>query len=49
MEREVIITVIYNKACVHQMLWELEDCGEYLDAALFNFEHLLVVTPTIHL
>ena len=35
-DRNYIITVLYNLACCYQRNGSLEDCVSYLDGAIFN-------------
>lgn len=36
LDRNLIVTILYNIACNYQGLWQLEKCGTYIEAAVFN-------------
>ncbi|KAM3140179.1 hypothetical protein pb186bvf_007732 [Paramecium bursaria] len=37
-DRNLIITILYNQAVIYQQLWELTKCAKYLDAVIYNLE-----------
>ncbi|KAL4510660.1 hypothetical protein ABPG72_004814 [Tetrahymena utriculariae] len=37
-DRNLIITVLYNRACSYQGLWKLDKCNKYIDGVIYNLE-----------
>ncbi|KAL4456125.1 hypothetical protein ABPG74_014086 [Tetrahymena malaccensis] len=37
-DRNLIIVVLYNRACAYQSLWILDKCSKYIDGVIYNLE-----------
>ncbi|CAD8169311.1 unnamed protein product [Paramecium octaurelia] len=37
-DRNLIIIILYNQACVYQCQWVLDKCSKYLDGVIYNME-----------
>ncbi|EGR27411.1 hypothetical protein IMG5_195930 [Ichthyophthirius multifiliis] len=35
-DRNLIIVVLYNRACTQQSLWILDKCSKYIDGVIYN-------------
>ena len=39
--KELIITILHNQASIYQKLWELNNCSDYLEGIIFNYENFI--------
>ncbi|KRW98821.1 hypothetical protein PPERSA_10592 [Pseudocohnilembus persalinus] len=37
-DRNLIVVVLYNRACAYQSLWVLDRCSKYVDGVIYNLE-----------
>ena len=33
-----VIVLLYNTACCHQSLWDLQKCSKYIEGVIYNIE-----------
>lgn len=44
--KELIINVLHNQAAIYQKLWELNNCSNYLEGIIYNYDQFIKETST---
>lgn len=44
--KELIINILHNQASIYQKLWELNNCSNYLEGIIFNYDQFIKETST---
>jgi hypothetical protein len=44
--KELIINILHNQASIYQKLWELNNCSNYLEGIIYNYDQFIRETST---